>query len=150
MTFKTLFLGLCAMVLLVSGCAETLDHFHKGNKIKERHYVPGTWGIPGEVAWTECREDQMKWSEFWKKKVCNDTIDPNATLAVDGGVRQTASYKDLVVPATINGLFSVAAFGTLGALIPETNVRQVNNISGSPVRTSTLLINAPVPGGVAP
>lgn len=141
---------LIACLLVLSGCAESLDHFHKGIKVAERHYAPGSWGIPGQVTWTECRENQMVHSVYWAKKVCPDTIEQNAPLAIDRGSVQTASYKDLVVPAVIHGAFFVGGMSALGALTPATNVRQTNNVSGSTVRTSTLLINAPVPGGVAP
>ena len=92
----------------------------------------------------------MVHSIYWAKKVCPDTIDENAPLAIDKGSTQTASYKDLVVPAAIHGAFFVGGMSALGALIPATNVNQINNVSGSTVRTSTLLINSPVPGGVAP
>lgn len=135
-------------LVLLSGCAESLDHFHKGIKVAERHYAPGSWGIPGQVTWTECRENQMIHSVYWAKKVCPDTIEPNAPLAIDRGSVQTASYKDLVVPAAIQGAFTFGGFVALAKLSPEVRVNQANY--GSPIRTSTLLINAPVPGGVAP
>ena len=140
-------LALLGVALLLTGCVERLDHFHRGNKIIERHYIPGDWSIPGDVSKTECRPDQMEWSVYWGKKVCGDTIDKNATLAVDRGSVQTASYKDLVVPAVIQGGFTFGGFVALAKLSPEVRINQANY--GSPIRTSTLLINGPVPGGVA-
>lgn len=152
MTFKSSILALCALALVfVTGCAgkEKLDHFHRGNKIIERHYIPGSWDMPSDISKTECRPEQMEWSIFWGKKVCPDTIDKNATLAVDRGSVTTASYKDLVVPATIKGLFDVAAFGTFAAVMPKMDVRVNQANYGSPINASTVLFNAPVPGGVA-
>jgi hypothetical protein len=60
----------------------------------------------------------------------------------------TASYKDLVIPAAIQGAFTFGGFVALATLSPEVRMNQANY--GSPIRTSTLLINGPVPGGVAP
>ena len=143
-------LTLLSLLFLLSACAESLEHFHRGNKVAERHYVPGSWGIPGQVSWTECRPSQMVHSIYWAKQVCPDTIDESAPLAIDRGAIQTASYKDLVVPAAIHGAFFVGGMSALGAIMPSTNVTQTNSVTGSTVRTSTLLINSPVPGGVAP
>ncbi len=148
MLIRFVLLSLSATLVLLTGCAERLDHFHRGNKIIERHFIPGDWSIPGDVSKTECRSEQMEWSTFWGKKVCGDTIDKNAVLAVDRGSVQTASYKDLVIPAAIHGAFTFGGFVALAMLSPEVQINQANY--GSPIRTSTLLINAPVPGGVAP
>lgn len=145
---RAMILSLCPMALLMTGCVERLEHFHRGNKIIERHYIPGDWSIPGDVSKTECRPEQMEWSAFWSKKVCPDTIEKNAPLAVERGSVQTASYKDLVVPAAIQGAFTFGGFVALAKLSPEVRINQANY--GSPIRTSTLLINGPVPGGVAP
>lgn len=143
-----LILSLLGVALLLTGCVERLDHFHRGNKIIERHYIPGDWSIPGDVSKTECRPEQMEWSTFWGKKVCPDTIEKNAPLAVDRGAVQTASYKDLVVPAAIQGTFTFGGFVALAKLSPDVRINQANY--GSPIRTSTLLINGPVHPGVAP
>lgn len=148
MSIRNLYLLSLCMVLGIPGCVERLDHFHRGNKIIERHYIPGDWSIPGDVSKTECRPDQMEWSVFWGKKVCPDTVEKNAPLAVERGSIQTASYKDLVVPAAIQGAFTFGGFVALAKLSPEVRINQANY--GSPIRTSTLLINGQVPGGVAP
>jgi hypothetical protein len=117
-------------LLLLTGCAESLDHFHRGDKIVERHYMPGSWGIPGNVSYTECRPEQMKHSTFWAKKVCPDSIEPNAPLSVDRGYLATASYKDLVVPAGIHGLAFIGGMGVLGAVMPGTSVNANANATG--------------------
>lgn len=136
MPTKTLYLlSVCAWLLL-AGCAESLDHFHRGNKIVERHHIPGTWSIPGDTTKTECRAEQMVWSTHWGKKVCPDTVDPNATLAVDRGSVSTKPYKDIVLSEAIHGLFFVAGLGTLGALMPATTVTQ--SVTGGTVYASTL------------
>ncbi len=101
-------------LMLLAGCAESLEHFHRGNKVLERHYIPGTWGIPGQVVWTECRENQLKDSVFWKKKVCDDTIESNAPLAIDRGSNTTQSYAQLVVPAAIHGAMFMGGMALLG------------------------------------
>lgn len=133
--------------LEVKKAGESIGIYHEGKRIKQRHVVESEWGVPGEVAYVSCRPDQLTFDAFWGIPTCPDKIDQNATLAVDEGRAQIASYKDLVIPATISGLFQVAAFGTLGAVMPapKLNVRQ----TGPEIRTSTLLLNAPVPGGVA-
>lgn len=145
---RYLLLSLCA-VLLLSGCAakEKLDIFHRGNDIVQRHFIPGDWDIPPSTTENLCVEEKMVWSVFWAKKVCPGELEKNAPLSVHVAHVSGASYRDLVVPATISGLFQVAAFGTLGAVMPapKLNVRQ----TGPEIRTSTLLLNAPVPGGVA-
>lgn len=151
---KAILLSLCAMVLLV-GCVnrgnlrveragETLDIYHEGKRIKQRHAVDAEWGKPGDVSYTTCRPDQLSHDSFWGINTCADTIDPNATLAVEAGRVQTASYKDLVIPATITGLFQVAAFGTLGAVMPRTHVSNSNTTNASVnVRASTFAGDVP-------
>lgn len=143
-------LSLCALLAACGG--EKLKHYHQGNDIVERHIILSSWDEPGRIAERTCTPAIMEDSQFWAKKVCPSDIDKNARLSVDRGHTMTASYKDLVVPAVIQGSFFVAGMGTLGAVTPRSNVdvRQMNNVSGSTVRTSTLLINSPVPGGVAP
>ena len=144
---------LLSIALLLTACGgEKLKHYHQGNDILERHIILSSWDEPGRVAERTCTPAIMEDSEFWKKKVCPSDIDKNARLSVDRGRIASASYKDLVIPASISGAFQVAAFGTLAAVMPapKVDVRQMNNVSGSTVRTSTLLINAPVPVGVAP
>jgi hypothetical protein len=132
-----------AALLLLTGCAESLDHFHRGDKIVERHYMPGSWGIPGNVSYTECRPDQMKHSTFWAKKVCPDSIEPNAPLSVDRGYVSTASYKDLVVPAGIHGLAFLGGMGVLGATMPGTTISQQQSVNALPgARFSTGYFNA--------
>ncbi len=144
---------LLSIALLLTACGgEKLKHYHQGNDILERHIILASWDEPGRIAERTCTSAIMEDSQFWGKKVCPSDIDKNARLSVDRGRIQSASYKDLVVPAVIQGSFFVAGMGTLGAVMPKPNVdvRQMNNVSGSTIRTSTLLVNAPVPGGVAP
>jgi hypothetical protein len=123
------------LMLLLAGCgtAERLDTFHRGIKLVDRHYISGDWGIPGDVSYTECRPDQTVWSSFWSRKVCPDTIEPNAPLAVDRGHLATASYKDLVIPAAITGSFQFGGFVALAKLSPTVSVRQLqsNNFNAS-------------------
>lgn len=113
---RSLIIGLCAMVLL-SGCAERLKHYHQGNDVVERHIIPGSWDEPGRVAERTCSESIMVDSKFWGKKVCPSDIDKNASVAVDRGTIQTASYRDLVVPATIQGAFFMGGMAVLGTQV---------------------------------
>lgn len=96
-------IGLCCALLALSACGESLKHFHRGNKIVERHHMPGDWNVPGNTTYTECEEKQMVPSAYWGKNVCPDSIDPNATLAVDRGNIPSPNYAQLVVPSAING-----------------------------------------------
>ena len=138
--------------LRVERAGEALDIFHAGKMIEQQHTKEARWGTPGGTSSVTCYPSQLTYDDFWGIPTCPGTTDKNAPLSVEVGRVQTASYKDLVIPSVITGLFQVAAFGTLGAVMPapKVDVRQTNTVSGSPVRTSTLLINAPVPGGVAP
>lgn len=153
---RTLLLTLCAMVLLV-GCVnrgnlrveragEALDIFHKGKMIEEQHTKEARWGTPGGVSSVTCYPSQLTYDDFWGIPTCPGTTDKNASLSVEVARVSTASYKDLVIPATISGLFQVAAFGTLGAGMPKTEVRNTSTYSQE-LRTSTLVNQ--VPNGVA-
>jgi len=138
------------LLLIVSGCAskEKLDIFHRGNEIVQRHHISSEWDIAPSTHETLCTEPSMVWSVFWGKKVCPGELDKNASMGVTVAHASGASYKDLVVPATISGAFQFGGFVALAKLSPAVRVNQANY--GSPIRTSTLLINGPVPGGVAP
>lgn len=141
------------LCLLVSGCAanrgnlhvekagETLDVYHEGKEIKQRHVIKAEWGVPGDVSYIRCRPEQLSLDAFWGIRTCSGTLDSNTVLAVDLGRVTIASYRDLVLPATISGLFQVAAFGTLGAVMPamKVDVRQ-NALTGS--RFSTGYFNS--------
>lgn len=122
---------------ILSGCAnrgnlrveragEALDIFHAGKMIEQRHTKEARWGTPGEVSSATCYPTQLSYDDFWGIQTCPGTTDKNASLSVEVARTSTASYKDLVIPATISGLFQVAAFGTLAAVMPkpEVNVRQ--------------------------
>lgn len=68
---RSLFLSLCAMVLVV-GCTvdrgnrqaklpgQQLDIFNEGADIKQRHVIETEWGKPGDVSYMRCRPDQLK------------------------------------------------------------------------------------------
>lgn len=153
---RSLILGLCTMVLL-AGCinrgnlrveraGEALDIFHNGKMIEQQHTKEARWGTPGGVSSVTCYPNQLTYDDFWGIQTCPGTTDKNASLAVEVARVSTASYKDLVIPATISGLFQVAAFGTLGAVMPKTEVRNTSTYSQE-LRTSTL-VNS-VPNGVA-
>ena len=145
------------MMVGMTGCAidrgamqakkpgEQIDVFHEGKDIKQRHVIETEWGKPGDVSYVRCRPDQLTMDKYWGIPTCTGTIDANASLAIEIGRTVVASYRDLVVPATISGLFQVAAFGTLGAVMPDikVDVRQ-NALTGS--RFSTGYFNsAPAP-----
>jgi len=133
---RAFIVSLCAMVLL-AGCVnrgnlrveragESIDIFHNGKDIEQIHTVDARWGRQGRTASTECKPSQLSHDDFWGIPTCPSKYDQHATLGVDVARTQTASYKDLVIPAVISGLFQVASFGTFAAVMPRTdvNVRQ--------------------------
>lgn len=145
-----------ACLLLLSGClnrgnlrveraGEALDIFHAGKMIEQQHTKEARWGTPGGVSSVTCYPSQLSYDDFWGIPTCPGTTDTNASLSVEVARATTASYKDLVIPATITGLFQVAAFGTLGAVMPRTQVTNTTN-AGVSVRTSTFA--GEVPAGV--
>lgn len=141
------------MLVVMTGCVERLDHFHRGNKVIERHYIPGDWSIPGDVSKTECRPDQMEWSTFWGKKVCPDTIENNAPMAVERGSVQTASYKDLVVPAAIQGAFFMGGMAILGTQINsglQNQPQAQGALAGSSISTLNVRGTGPAFAGMRP
>ena len=97
---------------------------------------------------TECRWDQLiqeRSSGNWYCPAPATKEDYNTRVYqahVDG------AKSDVVLGAAIRGLAFVAGMGTLGAVMPGMNVSQ--SVAGSPIRTSTLVVNGAVPGGVAP
>lgn len=112
--------------LRVERAGEALDIFHAGKMIEQQHTKEARWGTPGGVSSVTCYPSQLTYDDFWGIPTCPGTTDKNASLSVEVARTSTASYKDLVIPATISGLFQVASFGTLAAVMPkpEVNVRQ--------------------------
>ncbi len=154
MSLKTLYLlSLCLLLGVLSGCVanrgnlevkkagQSIGIYHEGKEIKQRHVIESEWGVPGDVSYIRCRPEQLAYDDFWGIRTCPGTLDKNTTLGVDLGRVTITSYKDLVLPATISGLFQVAAFGTFAAVMPEmkVNVRQ-NALTGS--RFSTGYFNS--------
>ncbi len=131
--------------LRVERAGESLDIFHAGKMIEQEHTKEARWGKPGGVSSVTCYPSQLTYDDFWGIPTCPGTTDKNASLAVEVARTSTASYKDLVIPATITGLFQVAAFGTLGAVMPRMAI--INNNAGLNLRAST--VAGEVPGGVA-
>lgn len=131
MSLKTMCLMSLCLLAGLTGCAtkEKLDIFHRGNDIVQRHFIPGDWDIPPSTTENLCVEEKMVWSTFWNKNVCPGELEKNAPLSVHVAHVSGASYRDLVIPATISGAFQVAAFGTLGAVMPKphVNVQQTTN-----------------------
>lgn len=146
--------SLCAMVLL-SGClnrgnlrveraGESIDVFHNGKDIEQVHHKEARWGQPGGVSSTECAPSQLSYDEFWGIPTCPSKFDKYATLGVDAGRVSTASYRDLVLPPVISGMFFVAGMGTFAAVFPKTQYTNTNG--GVNLRAST--VAGEVPGGV--
>lgn len=128
-----------AAVLLLTGCAESLDHFHRGNRIVERHYMPGTWGIPGNTVYVECDEKQMVHSVFWAKKVCPSSIDPSAYLAVDRGNIASPNYASMVVPSAIQAAGMITMGGlVMNGLLNQNVARMTQSVTGGTVYGSTI------------
>lgn len=99
---------------------------------------------------TECR-----WDQLVQERSSGNWYCPAPATKEDYNTRVYQAHvdapkSDAVLGAAIHGLFFVAGMGTLGAVMPGMNVSQNSVVNGSPIRTSTLLVNAPVPGGVAP
>lgn len=151
---KTIVVSLCALALL-TGCVnrgnlrveragESIDIYHNGKDIEQVHTADARWGQPGRVASTECKPSQLSYDDFWGIPTCPSKYDQHATLGVDAGRAHTASYRDLIVPPAINGLFFVAGMGTFAAVFPKT--QYTNNNGGVNLRAST--VAGEVPGGV--
>lgn len=149
---RAMILGLCAMVLL-SGCAERLKHYHQGNDVVERHIIPSSWDEPGRVAERTCSESNMIDSKFWGKKVCPSDVDKNAVLSVDRGTIQTASYKDMVVPAAIHGAFFMGGMAILGTQINsglQNQPQAQGALAGSSISTLNVRGTGPAFAGMRP
>ena len=149
---RAMIVGLCAMVLL-SGCAERLKHYHQGNDVVERHIIPSSWDEPGRVAERTCFPQEMVDSEFWKKKVCPSDVDKNAKLSVDRGTIQTASYKDMVVPAAIHGAFFMGGMAILGTQINsglQNQPQAQGALAGSSISTLNVRGTGPAFVGMKP
>ena len=150
---RSLMLSLCAVAVMMAGCAERLKHYHQGNDVVERHIIPGSWDEPGRVAERTCAESQMIDSKFWGKKVCPSDVDKNATLSVDRGTIQTASYRDLVVPPAVSGAFFMGGMAILGTQINSGfrhQPQQQGALAGSSISTLNMRGTGPAFQGMAP
>lgn len=144
---------LFAMLVLLSGCAERLKHYHQGNDVVERHIIPSSWDEPGRVAERTCFPHEMVDSDFWKKKVCPSDVDKNAVLSVDRGMIQTASYKDMVVPAAIHGAFFMGGMAILGTQINsglQNQPQAQGALAGSSISTLNMRGTGPAFAGMRP
>lgn len=154
---RLVLMGLC--VGLLAGCAipattkVTKDGFMARQKTTEAHRaVVGDY----DVYRTDCRYDQLM-----KDADGVYYCPPDATKEAYNSRVYPATHQVSVAetygPPLITGAAIVTGAGLLmhgmqTQAVPQTNlsVAQSNMVNGSTVRTSTLLINAPVPGGVAP
>lgn len=134
-------IGLSLSLLMVAACGETLKHFHRGNKIVERHHMPGDWNVPGNTTYTECDEKQMIWSAYWSKKVCPDSIDPHATLAVDRGNIPSPNYAQLVVPSAINGAAMLGGAAMIMQGLKRAQMTQ--SVTGTQTQTNIPVFESP-------
>lgn len=110
-------LVLLSMCVLLTACAERLKFYHEGNDVVQRHVIPGSWDEPGRVSERTCFEQEMVDSSFWGRKVCPSDIEKNAKLSVSRGTIQTASYRDLVTPAVIQGAFFMGGAAIIGTQV---------------------------------
>lgn len=130
--------------LHVDRAGESIDIYHNGKDIEQVHTIKPRWEQPGRVASTECQPGQLAYDDFWGINTCPSKYDKHATLGVDVARHSTISYRDLIVPPVINGLFFVAGMGTFAAVFPRT--QYTNNNGGVNLRAST--VAGEVPGGV--
>ncbi len=71
----------------------------------------------------------------------------NTSIVPAGHITYHPSLASTYIPAAGNAAIGA---GIGGGLAAAKAASMTQSVTGSPVRTSTLLINAPVPGGVAP
>lgn len=122
------------LLLLLAACAPSTDLIQHGNEWVQ---VTQTYRLFGHnvVERTKC-----------------DTL-YNGFCPADAQPSSSHAVVEAPGPGIIKTGMLVGGFITGMAMLAQaegTTVTQTQTTTGSPVRTSTLLINGPVPGGVAP
>lgn len=132
--------------LLVAGCYHNPRTWveRSGHRAYEYHENGHGWTEKGVVSMQEC-----DWMDIEKADDGMQYCPPKRRGTETAVARVIDSTFDTVVPAAIHGLAFIAAFGVGAALMPATQVSQTVVGGTQNIRTSTLLLNGPVPGGVA-
>ena len=140
------------MILAFAGCYSNPRTWVEwnGHQALQYHENGHGWTEKAVVTVLEC-----DWVDLKKSPVNDMDYCPAKNRGTETALAQAFEEQSAkVLPAVIHGLaFMAGTLGgaaILGSMIPSSNITQLNTVSGSPIRTSTLLINGPVPGGVAP
>lgn len=113
-------LFLFALIVAVTGCADSLKMYDQGTMMLQEHHIPPTWTKPGHTDYTHCRPDQLVKSDKWDMKVCPGTVDKEAYLAVQEQPVSGPSYVQMVVPNATSSVPLAAGIGAGLALSGDT------------------------------
>jgi hypothetical protein len=131
-------------VLLVTGC------YHNPRTWVERNgHLAYQYHVNGH-GWTEHAHLSVidcDWVDLYKSSIDGMEYCPPKRRGTETVSAQAFdSEMSKILPAAIHGLAFVAGMGLFSAFMPATEVMQVNSITGSGIKTSTLVL----PGGAVP
>ncbi len=140
---RAMILGLCAMVLMLTGCQGGTRVIKDGFTARQVTEEDMRF-LRSTRSWdTYCRWDQLVMEQSSGNWYCPP--DSTYTTKIES-VKVDPAKADAVISAAIHGLFFFGGIGLFGALAPETTVVQ----NGPTIRSSTTVLGGPIPGGVAP
>lgn len=154
------------MLVLISGCVTTYEDIHSDfhtvqngpmcytvaqdeRKFNSPTMVPPPLECPCSqlVSVKRLSRKAHESPEAWSCPMPVNQQIYNTSIVPAGHITYHPSLASTYIPAAGNAAIGA---GIGGGLAAAKAASMTQSVTGSPVRTSTLLINAPVPGGVAP
>jgi hypothetical protein len=146
-------------LLALAGCTSAPEAYEAKTRVyrdgyfaRQVTYVPAKWNSNGREYESFCLYSQLAQSPVDGGWYCppDNSIDMLKTKVSMAEVSHTRPYNGMVLRL----LGDMAIGGGIGAGLAMQKASSVTqnvtgSVAGSPIRTSTLLINGPVPGGVA-
>ena len=146
MRYLALF-ALIATIMLSAGCGGGTRVIKDGFNARQVTEEPIRF-LHSTRSWdTTCRWDQLMMEKGSGSWFCppEGNFDSHVMVAhID------PPKSDAVISAAIHGLFFVGGMSALGALMPATQISNSQSVGGQTIRTSTVCVGCPTPGGVAP
>jgi hypothetical protein len=152
-------LAIVAVCLVAFGCASAPEEYKAvtrtypdGFFVRQVTYVPAGWNSNGREYESFCLRSQLVQSQIDGKWYCppDNSIDMLKTKISMAETSHVQPYKEMVMR-----LFGdVAIGGGIGAGLAAQKAAKVtqsvtSSVGGSPIKTSTLVIDGPIPPGVA-
>jgi hypothetical protein len=156
-SFSSLLLvAMCSLIVACTSAPEPYEAktrvYRDGYFARQVTYVPAKWNSQGREYESFCLYSQLVQSPVDGGWYCppDNSIDMLKTKIAMAQTVNTPTYRETVLPMIGQAAIGAGIGGGLAAQGAARMTQSVTgSVSGSPIKTSTLLINGPVPPGVA-